>query len=141
MEKTQVNIPPNQKINLHYKNHTNFAKPPNNRKTKRPQPHDHPPPPLPDINPKEWNKIIAELAKTANKQARKITTKYTQECVKKTNAKYRQLYKNNPKNVNNKVLKNQYCIGDRNNNILTNTTINQQQTYSSNMLLPAITPK
>ena len=66
-----------------------------------------PPPPHLDTNPQEWIKTIAEIAKTANKQARKITTKYTQECVKKAITKYRQLYEKNPKKINNKVFKNQ----------------------------------
>jgi len=42
--------------------------------------HNHttiPPPPSEEINQQEWIKTLAHLAKTANKQARKITTKYT----------------------------------------------------------------
>ena len=90
--------------------------------------HNHitiPPPPHPNTNPQEWIKSIAVLAKTANKQARKIIIKYTQECVKKAIAKYKQLYEKSLKEINNKVFKNQdtpplACIKDTNNNILTN---------------------
>jgi exonuclease III len=111
--------------------------------------HNHiniPPPPHPNINLQEWIKTIAELAKTANKQARKITTKYTQECIKKTITKYRQLYEKNPKKINNKVFKNQDtpsldCIRDRNNNILTSAEdiayeIHIQQSISNRPTVP-----
>ena len=51
-----------------------------------------PPPPDQEQNQQEWIKTLAELAKATNIQARKITTKYTQYCIKKAISKYRQLY-------------------------------------------------
>ena len=57
MEKTSIYIAPNKESNLHNKKHNNVAKSPNNRKTKNPQAHYHPPPPHPNINPQEWIKI------------------------------------------------------------------------------------
>lgn len=84
-----------------------------------------PPPPAENNNPQEWIKALAELAKIANKQARKITTKYTQACIRKAITKYRQLNDKSPKKINKKVFKYQEtpaldCILDRYNNLLTN---------------------
>jgi hypothetical protein len=83
-----------------------------------------PQPPHPDNNPQKWIETLAELAKTANKQARKITTKYIQECIKKPSQNINNYTKKNPQKINNRVFKNQDtppldCIRDRNNNILT----------------------
>ena len=83
-----------------------------------------PPPPNDDLQKNEWIKELATLAKTANIQARKITTKYTKECIKKAISKYRQLYKTSPKRINRKVFKNLETppfdyLTDQNNNILT----------------------
>ena len=58
-----------------------------------------PPPPNQESTHQEWIKTIAGLAKTANIQARKITTKYNHNCVKKAISKYRQLYEKSPKKV------------------------------------------
>ena len=66
-----------------------------------------PPPPTHEPNQQEWTRTIANTAKAANIQARKITSKYTQDCIKKTISKYRQLYDKNPKKINKKVFKNQ----------------------------------
>jgi hypothetical protein len=68
---------------------------------------------------------IATIAKTANKKSRKITTKYTRNCILKAVSKYRQMYEKNPKKINRKVFKNTKTssldsIIDRQNNILTN---------------------
>ena len=57
----------------------------------------HPPTTSP---PTEWINAIAVIAKTANKEARKITTKYTKECILKAVAKYRQMYEKSPKKIN-----------------------------------------
>ena len=90
-----------------------------------------------------WIKEIAVIAKTINLQARKITTKYTKECIKKAISKYRKLYETNPKRINRKIFKNLEslpldCITDRNNNILTNpkdiaNEIHIQQTLSKKL--------
>ena len=56
-----------------------------------------PPPPNDNLLKNDWIKELATLAKTANTQARKITTKYTKECIKKAISKYRQLYETSPK--------------------------------------------
>ena len=83
-----------------------------------------PPPSNDDLLKNDWIKELATLAKTTNIQARKITTKYTKECIKKSISKYRQLYKISSKKINRKVFKKFEtppldCIIDRNNNILT----------------------
>ena len=56
-----------------------------------------PPPPDDDLLKNDWIKELATLAKVANTQARKITTKYTKDCIKKAISKYRQLYEISPK--------------------------------------------
>ena len=81
-------------------------------------------PPTIDTTPNEWIDEIADIAKTANREARKITTKYTKECIRKAISKYRQHYEKNPKKINRKVFKNFETspldsITDRQNNILT----------------------
>ena len=45
-----------------------------------------------DTIPNEWIDTIAAIAKNANKEARKITTKYTKDCIRKAISKYGQLY-------------------------------------------------
>ena len=90
--------------------------------------HQHvqiPHPPTTTTPPNEWIDIIAAIAKTANKEARKITTKYTKDCILKAVSKYRQMYEKNPKKINRKVFKHSETspldsITDRQNNILTN---------------------
>ena len=105
-----------------------------------------PPPPEEDSLTNTWIKDIATIAKTTNLQARKITTKYTKECVKKAISKYIKLYETNPRKINMKVFKNLEtppldCITDRNNNILTNPEeiakeIHIQQTLSNKPAVP-----
>ena len=51
------------------------------------------PPPTQELDQQAWFKRLAEIAKTAAIQARKITTQYTQDYIKKTITKYRQIYK------------------------------------------------
>jgi hypothetical protein len=58
-----------------------------------------PPLPIQAAYQQEWIIIIANIAKTTNIQARKITTKYTQDCIKKTISKYRQLYEKTPRKL------------------------------------------
>jgi hypothetical protein len=82
-------------------------------------------PPITTTHPNEWIDVIVAIAKTANKEARKITTKYTKKCILKAVSKYRQIYEKNPKNINKKVFKQsesspQDSIMDRHNNILIN---------------------
>ena len=84
-----------------------------------------PPPPITTVSPTDWIETIAYIAKTANKDARKITTKYTKDCILKAVSKYCQLYEKSPKKINRKVFKNTETspfdsIIDRQNNILTN---------------------
>ena len=103
-------------------------------------------PPNDDLQKNEWIKELATLAKTANIQARKITTKYTKECIKKAISKYRKLYEISPKKINKKVFKNLETppfdyIMDRNNNILTNpediaNEIHVQQSISNRPTVP-----
>ena len=93
-----------------------------------------PHPPHIDTTPNDWIDELAAIAKTANKEARKITTKYTKECIRKAISKYRQLYEKNPKKVNRKVLKNSSTspldsITDRHSNILTNPEDIAQEIY------------
>jgi hypothetical protein len=56
-----------------------------------------PHPPVTTAHPTDWIDAIATIAKNANKAARKITTKYTKDCILKAVSKYRQLYEKNPK--------------------------------------------
>jgi hypothetical protein len=56
-----------------------------------------PHPPTTTTPPNEWIDIIAIIAKTANKEARKITTKYTKNCILKVVSKYCQMYEKTPK--------------------------------------------
>ena len=75
--------------------------------------------------PTAWVDAIATIAKNTNKEARKITTKYTKDCILKAITKYRQMFEKNPKKINCKVFKNNETssmdsIIDRQNNIQTN---------------------
>ena len=90
--------------------------------------HQHtniPHPPITTTFIVEWIDAIADIAKTANKKTKKITTKYTKDYILKVVSKYRQMYDKNPQKINRKVFKN---IGispmdfniDRQNYILTN---------------------
>ena len=111
--------------------------------------HNHvniPPPLEDDMLKEEWIRELAIIAKTTNTLARKITTKYAKECIKKAISKYRKLYDTNLKKINRKVFKNYEtspldCICDRNNNILTNpedidNEIHVQQSISNRSTLP-----
>ena len=74
--------------------------------------------------PNEWIDVKAAIAKPANKEARKITTKYTKNYILKAVSKYRQIYEKNPKKINKKVFKHLETspldsITDRQNHILT----------------------
>ena len=113
------------------------------------QNHQHvqiPNPPTTHTSLNIWINEIATIAKTAKKQARDITTKYTKECILKAVSKYRQLYEKSPKKVNRKVFKNSETspldsIIDRQNNILTNpediaTEIHIQQSISNRPTVP-----
>ena len=105
-----------------------------------------PPPPNEQPNQQEWIRTLAQIAKTANIHVRKITTKYTQEFVKKEISKYRILYEKSPKKINKRVFKNLetpplYCITDEHNNILTNpidiaNEIHKQQSLSNRPTVP-----
>ena len=105
-----------------------------------------PPPPNDDLLKNDWIKELATLAKIVNIQERKITTKYTKECIKKTIFKYRQVYEINLKKINKKVFKNLVippldCITNRNNYILTNlediaNEIHIQQSISNRLTIP-----
>ena len=64
-----------------------------------------PHPPTTTTPPNEWIGTIAAIAKTANKEARKTTTKYTKNCILKVVSKYRQMYEKSPKKINRKVFK------------------------------------
>ena len=54
----------------------------------------------------EWIDAVATIAKNVNKEARKITTKYTKDCILKAVSKYRQIYENSPQKINQKIFKN-----------------------------------
>ena len=56
-------------------------------------------PPLPtqEHNQQEWIQSLVEIAKTAKIQARKITTKYTQSCIKKAISKIQTIIRQKPK--------------------------------------------
>jgi hypothetical protein len=105
-----------------------------------------PHPPVTTAPPTEWINAIATIAKTANKEARKITTKYTKACILKAVSKYRQMYDKSPKKINRKVFKNTETspldsIIDRQNNILTNPEdialeIYTQQSISNRPTVP-----
>ena len=105
-----------------------------------------PPPPDNDLLKNDWIKELATLAKATNTQARKITTKYTKDCIKKAISKYRQLYEISPKKINRKVFKNLETspldyITDSNNNILTSpediaNKIHIQQSISNRPTVP-----
>ena len=146
MEKPSLYLPPNQKSNLPHKKLTKLVDTSNNRRAKKPYPSQNATPPNQDSNKHEWIKIVAKIAKTANIHARKITTKHTQECVKKAISKYRQLYEKNPKKMNKKIFKNQEtppldCITDEYNNIITNpediaNEIHKQQSICNRPTVP-----
>ena len=105
-----------------------------------------PPLPVNEALQPEWLQTIADIAKQAKLHTRKITTKYTQQCVKKAIFKYRQLYDKSPKKINKQVFRNQDmppldCITDRNNNILTSAEdianeIHIQQSISNRPTVP-----
>jgi hypothetical protein len=83
-----------------------------------------PPPPNPSLPHDSWIDALARLAKEAKHKARKITTDYTTNQVKKAISKYQQLYDKSPKTINRKVFKNTEtppldCLLDRFDNILT----------------------
>ena len=63
-----------------------------------------PHPPTTTTSTDEWIDAIAVIAKTTNKEARKITTKYTKDCILKAVSKYRKMYENSPKKINRKNL-------------------------------------
>ena len=146
MEKSSFHLSSNQESNLPYKKFTKLANTPNKRRAKKPYPTCHPTPLNQEPNQQEWIKILAQIVKNANIHARKITTKYTQECVKKIISKYRQLYEKNPKKINKRVFKNQEsspfdCITYEHNNILTNPVdianeIYKQQSISNRPTVP-----
>jgi hypothetical protein len=70
-------------------------------------PHTQIPPPPNDAQLLNgWIQQLSVLAKTANKNARAITTKYTRQCVRKSISKYRRLYEISPKKINKIVFKN-----------------------------------
>ena len=111
--------------------------------------HQHtniPHPPVTTTIPTEWIEVIANIAKNTNKEARKITTKYTKDCILKVVSKYRQMYEKNPKKINRKVFKNNETspldsIIDRQNNILTNpediaSEIHTQQSINNRPTVP-----
>jgi len=52
------------------------------------------PPAIHKTNQQEWSKTLANIAKPANIQARKITTQCTQNCIKKAISNYRKITKN-----------------------------------------------
>jgi hypothetical protein len=103
-------------------------------------------PPTTTNPPNEWIDTIATIAKTSNKEARKITTKYTKHCILKAVSKYRQMYEKSPKKINRKVFKHSETspldsITDRQNNILTNPEdiakeIYIQQSISNRPIVP-----
>jgi protein-tyrosine-phosphatase len=90
--------------------------------------HQHiniPHPPTTTTSHVEWIDTIVTIAKMANKEAKKITTKYTRDCILKAVSIYRQMYEKNSKKINRNVFKNTKTspldsIIDRQNNILTN---------------------
>ena len=98
--------------------------------------------------PTDWIDAIATIAKYANKEAKKITTKYTKDCILKVVSKYRQMYEKIPPKINRKVFKNTDTspldsIIDRQNNILTNpediaAEIYTQQSISNRPTVPTV---
>jgi hypothetical protein len=105
-----------------------------------------PTPPPSHISHDIWINDISLIAKNANIQARKVTTKYTKENIKKAISKYRQIYEISPKKINSKVFKNTGsppldCITDEYNNILTSpediaNEIFNQQTKNNRPTVP-----
>jgi len=86
-----------RKSNIYNKKHNKLATHPIIEEL---QNHTHvhiPPPTIHGSNQQEWIKTLANIAKTANIQAHKITTQYTQNCIKKAISKYRKLYEKSPK--------------------------------------------
>ena len=125
MEKTPSYIPSYQKNYIHYKNDPNWQTHPILTEIRNHQNVQISHPPTTNTSLNVWIDEIAAIAKTANKQARNITTKYTKNCILKAISKYRQLYEKSPKKINRKVFKNSETspldsITDRQNNILTN---------------------
>jgi hypothetical protein len=110
-------------------------------------PHTQIPPPPNDAQLlNKWIQQLSILAKTANKNARAITTKYTRQCVRKAISKYRRLYEISPKKINKIVFKNSETppldsLTNRQHNILTNpdnitNEIFAQQTISNRPTIP-----
>jgi hypothetical protein len=111
--------------------------------------HQHiqiPHPPIINTIPNEWIDVIVVIAKTANKKAKKITTKYTKVCILKAVSKYRQMYEKNPKKINRKIFQNSETspldsIIERHNNIITShediaQEIHIQQSISNRPTIP-----
>ncbi len=96
MEKPSLHVPPPSQNNIYHKSQSQLANASNPTQTTNPHANIPPPPPY-NANPQQWITTLAELAKTTKTQARKITTKYTQLCIKKVISKYRKLYDKSPK--------------------------------------------
>src|SRR5450631_4177162 len=125
MEKTPQHISPHQENHIHCTTRSTLANTPHPKRYTKPPHTSIPHPPVITAPPTEWIDAIATIAKNANKEARKITTKYTKDCILKAVSKYRQMYEKSPKKMNRKVFKNTETspldsIIDRQNNILTN---------------------
>ena len=99
MEKTPTYIPSYSQNNAYSKNQHILEKPPivNDIATHRHAP--IPQPPHNDTLVDEWITNIATIARTANKEAPKITTTYNRKCIKKAISKYMQLYDKSPKKI------------------------------------------
>ena len=83
----------------------------------------------------EWIGAIAIFAKNANKEAKKITTKYTKDCILKAVSKYRQMNEKSLLKINRKIFKNTETspldsIIDRQNNTLTNPEDTASEIYT-----------
>jgi hypothetical protein len=97
MEKTHQHIPPNQKTIYIAQHDPLWQTHPILNDIRNHQHTIIPPPPITTAPPTEWINTIATIAKDANKEARKITTKYTKDCILKGVSKYRQMYEKKPK--------------------------------------------
>jgi hypothetical protein len=105
-----------------------------------------PPPPHLSQSPAPWLVELARIAKDAKNKARKITSDYTTQQVKKAISKYQQLYDKSPKTIHRKVFHNTDtppldCLIDSFANILTSPQeiaheIHIQQSISNRPTVP-----
>ena len=140
MVKKPTHISPYLQNNTYSKKQHTLEKPPHHEQHSNTSTYINPSTPNNDILVDEWIKTTATIARTANKEARKITTKYNRECIRKDISKYRQLYDKSPKKIHQKVFKNNKTqpldyILNPNGDIITNPEDISNKIYSQQTVI------